>query len=121
MYNRFICVTDRHLVRGRGAECTRQEYIERLRKCVALQPYAIILREKDMNAQDYSELAGQVIRLCEGTSVKMFVHGDIGAAEHAGCANVHFSMEHFKRLCGEQADDIKMPDCVSVSCHSVVM
>ena len=119
MYNRFICVTDRHLVRCSGAECTRREYIEQLKKCVALQPYAIILREKDMNAQDYRELAGQVISLCEGTSVKMFVHGDISAAEHAGCANVHFSMEHFKRLCSEQADAIKMPDCVSVSCHSV--
>ena len=117
MYRKYICVTDRHLVHGSGAECTRQEYIEQLKKCVALQPYAIILREKDMNAQDYRELAGQVMKLCEGTSVKMFVHGDISAAEYAGCANVHFSMEHFKRLCSGQSDD--KPACVSVSCHSV--
>ena len=73
-----------------GAECTMNEYIMQLEKCVALHPYAMILRESD-----------------------------ISAAEYAGCGNVHFSMEHFKQMCDEQADVIKGLDCVSVSCHSM--
>lgn len=102
-----------------GAECTMEEYIIQLEKCVALHPYAVILRDKDMYGQDYRELARRVQKICSEYSVKMFVHSDISAAEYAGCANVHFSMEHFKQMCNEQADAIKRLDCVSVSCHSV--
>lgn len=120
MYRKYICITNRHLVSGSGgAECTIEEYINQLEKCVALHPYAMILREKDMDRQDYRELAGRVQRICREASAKMFVHSDICAAEYAGCANVHFSMEHFKQMCSEQDDKIKKLDCVSVSCHSV--
>ena len=104
---------------SRGAECTIEEYINQLKKCAALHPYAVILREKDMDRQDYMELARRVQKICREASVKMFVHSDISAAEYAGCANVHFSMEHFKQMYSEQADVIKRLDCVSVSCHSV--
>ena len=117
MYRKYICITNRHLVSGRGsAECTMEEYINQLEKCAALHPYAVILREKDMDRQDYRELARRVQKICIEASVKMFVHSDISIAEYAGCANVHFSMEHFKKLGKVQLDKL---DCVSVSCHSV--
>lgn len=120
MYRKYICITNRHLVSGSGgAECTIEEYVNQLKKCVALHPYAVILREKDMDRHDYSEFARHVQKICMEASVKMFVHSDISAAEYAGCANMHFSMEHFKQMCSEQADVIKRLDCVSVSCHSV--
>lgn len=90
-----------------------------LEKCVALHPYAMILREKDMDRQDYRELARHIQVMCRKASVKMFVHSDISAAKYADCGNVHFSMEHFKQMCEEQADVIKRLDCVSVSCHSM--
>lgn len=106
-------------MRGSGAECTMEEYLSQLKKCVALHPYALILREKDMDRQDYRELAARVQNICKAASVKMFVHSDVGAAEYAGCKNVHFSMEHFKQMCNEQAGVLKRFDCVSVSCHSV--
>ena len=96
-----------------------EEYITQLEKCVALHPYAMILREKDMDRQDYRELARRIQVMCKEASVKMYVHSDISAAEYAGCGNVHFSMEHFKQMCDEQADVIKRLDCVSVSCHSM--
>lgn len=120
MYSKYICITNRHLVKGSGsAECTMEEYINQIEKCVALHPYAVILREKDIDRQDYRELARRVQKICRESFVKMFVHSDISAAEYAGCSNVHFSMEHFKQMCNEQADAIKRLDCVSVSCHSV--
>ena len=120
MYRKYICITNRHLVSGSGgAECTMEEYITQLEKCVALHPYAMILREKDMDRQDYRELARHIQVMCREASVKMFVHSDISVAEYAGCGNVHFSMEHFKQMCEEQADVIKRLDCVSVSCHSM--
>ena len=75
-----------------------------LEKCVALHPYAMILREKDMDRQDYRELARHIQVMCRKASVKMFVHSDISAAKYADCGNVHFSMEHFKQMCEEQAD-----------------
>ena len=120
MYRKYICITNKHLVSGSGgAECTMNEYITQIEKCVALHPYAMILREKDMDRQDYRELARRIQIMCREASVKMFVHSDISAAEYAGCGNVHFSMEHFKQMCDEQADVIKRLDCVSVSCHSM--
>ena len=82
-----------------GAECTMEEYIMQLEKCVALHPYAMILREKDMDRQDYRELARHIQVMCRKASVKMFVHSDISAAKYADCGNVHFSMEHFKQMC----------------------
>ena len=102
-----------------GAEGTMEEYITQLEKCVALHPYAMILREKDMDRQDYRELARRIQVMCKEASVKMFVHSDISVAEYACCGNVHFSMEHFKQMCEEQADVINSLDCVSVSCHSM--
>ena len=90
-----------------------------LEKCVELHPYAMILREKDMDRQDYREFARHIQVMCKKASVKMFVHSDISAAKYADCGNVHFSMEHFKQMCEEQADVIKGLDCVSVSCHSI--
>lgn len=99
-----------------GTECTVEEYINQLKKCAVLHPYAMILREKDMDRQDYRELARRVQKICSEASVKMFVHSDISAAQYPGCANVHFSMEHFKQLGRAQLDKL---DCVSVSCHSV--
>ena len=117
MYSKYICITNRHLVSGTGgAECTMEEYINQLKKCVLLHPYAVILREKDMGGKDYRELARRVQKICREASVKMFVHSDISAAEYADCANVHFSMEHFKQLARTQLGKL---DCVSVSCHSV--
>lgn len=120
MYRKYICITNKHLVSGSGgAECTMNEYITQIEKCVALHPYAMILREKDMDRQDYRELARHIQVMCKKASVKMFVHSDISAAKYADCGNVHFSMEHFKQMCDEQADVIKRLDCVSVSCHSM--
>lgn len=120
MYRKYICITNKHLVSGSGgAECTMNEYIMQLEKCVALHPYAMILREKDMDRQDYRKLARRIQVMCKKASVKMFVHSDISAAEYADCGNVHFSMEHFKQMCDEQADVLKRLDCVSVSCHSM--
>ena len=75
-----------------------------LEKCVELHPYAMILREKDMDRQDYREFARHIQVMCKKASVKMFVHSDISAAKYADCGNVHFSMEHFKQMCEEQAD-----------------
>ncbi|HBA11384.1 MAG TPA: hypothetical protein DCX98_07290, partial [Eubacterium sp.] len=47
MYRKYICITNKHLVSGSGgAECTMNEYITQIEKCVALHPYAMILREK---------------------------------------------------------------------------
>ena len=54
-----------------------------LEKCAALHPYAMILREKDMDRQDYRELARHIQVMCREASVKMFVHSDISVAEQA--------------------------------------
>lgn len=50
----------------------------------------MILREKDMDRQDYRELARHIQVMCRKASVKMFVHSDISAAKYADCGNVHF-------------------------------
>ena len=91
-----------------------------LEKCAALHPYAMILREKDMNRQDYRELARRIQIMCRKASVKMFVHSDISAAEYAGCGNVHLSIPVLQDLSDVWRDALTTNfKEISVSCHSM--
>lgn len=123
--NQYVCVTNRYLIRtGEDSGCTKERYLEQIKKCVRLRPAALILREKDLDATSYCELAKQVNRICEDGRVKMFIHGEFAChntdiMQYTGCHNIHMSIKQFMNESERKDDYIVKADCISVSCHSV--
>lgn len=123
--NQYVCVTNRYLIRtGEDSGCTKERYLEQIKKCVGLRPAALILREKDLDATSYCELAKQVNRICEDGRVKMFIHGEFAChntdiMQYTGCHNIHMSIKQFMNESERKDDYIVKADCISVSCHSV--
>lgn len=124
-HDKYICVTNRHLIRtGEDSGCAKERYLEQIKKCVRLRPEALILREKDLDESSYCELAKQVNKICEDGRVKMFIHGDfvghnMDIMQYTGCHNIHMSLKQFMNESGRKDNYIAKADCISVSCHSV--
>ncbi len=62
-----IAVTHRKL-------CTRP-FLEQIQRVLAEQPAGLILREKDLNWEDYAALAKQVLPLCQKAGVPCYLNG----------------------------------------------
>ena len=51
-YENVICITNRHLVKG--------DFYKHMEKVFSMHPKAVIVREKDMNEEEYDILAGKL-------------------------------------------------------------
>ncbi len=89
--------------------------MEQIKKAVALHPYGLILREKDLTDEEYESLATKVIKLCREQQVCFFLHSRWELAERLGCKNIHLSLASFL----EAKEDLKKFEQISVSCHSI--
>ena len=119
-YSRYICVTNRHLYRDAGgSECTIDEYLQHIKRISALHPFAIILREKDMEDEEYCELAKRVMDICDKERGLIYVHSNINAAKQSGCNNIHFSIGELERVYREDMHILDTFENISVSCHSM--
>ncbi|MDR1315940.1 MAG: thiamine phosphate synthase [Spirochaetales bacterium] len=76
---------------------------------------ALILREKDLSADEYETLARQVYEVCARRGVKFIAHGFATAAARIGCGAVHLPLPVFI----SQARDALRGLAVGVSVHSV--
>ncbi len=101
-----IAVTNRHLYKG--------DYICQIRKIAAMQPKALILREKDLTDAEYEDLAMKVRPICEAEKVLFFVHSHADMALRTGCENIHLPAAELKRLSSVLSKFRR----ISVSCHS---
>lgn len=108
IYENTIVITDRKLVSG--------DFISQIRKAVSLHPYALILREKDLNDDEYTELSVKVKKICDENYVRFFFHSRADLAIKHGYKNIHLSIPALKEI----ADTGKLSffNSVSVSCHS---
>lgn len=62
----LICVTNSSLC--------QQNLLSRIRQLAEARPYAILLREKDLEAAAYEELAWQAKAICEPLDVRLILH-----------------------------------------------
>jgi thiamine-phosphate pyrophosphorylase len=76
-----IAVTNRHLYQG--------DFFARLEQIVAARPAAVLLREKDLDAQAYMRLATQAQAVCAAQGVPLIAHSFAEAARAAGVARLH--------------------------------
>ena len=104
----ILCVTNRKLC--------REDFLVRIERIAACHPAGIILREKDMNPEEYKELAVSVMEICEHYGVKCILHSfpDVAISLHADA--IHLPLHLLRELSQEQKTHFEV---LGASCHSV--
>lgn len=104
----IICVTNRSLCEG--------EFLKRIDDVASCGVKAIILREKDLSAEEYRNLAEKFVGICRKHKVEAVLHSFAGVAIELGVPNIHLSLDAFRKLDEEKKRAFKK---IGVSCHSV--
>jgi len=104
----IICVTNRSLCGG--------DFLAQTEKIAAAHPKAIILREKDLSPEEYTELAGKVMDICKRQDTLCILHSFTEAALELGADAIHLPLHKLLEL----PEDIrKRFRLIGASCHSV--
>ena len=104
----LICVTNRRLCSG--------DFFERIREIGLYGPWGIILREKDLPAGEYLELAREVLEICREVPVKCILHSHPDVAEALGCGALHMPLHLLREMKEEERARFSV---LGASCHSV--
>ena len=104
----ILCVTNRKLC--------REDFLARIERIAACHPAGIILREKDMQPEDYQKLAAAVMDICERYGVKCILHSftDVAIFLHADA--IHLPLHLLREM--KQDQKACFTD-LGASCHSV--
>lgn len=104
----IICVTNRSLCGG--------DFLAQTEKIAAARPKAIILREKDLSPEKYTELARSVLEICSRYGTRCILHNFTEAALELGANAIHLPLHKLLEL----PDDMKSRfSMIGASCHSV--
>ncbi len=101
----MIAVTARQLVKG--------DFFEKIKEVASMRPELIILREKDLNLDDYVSLFLKCAPICKQFNVPLAVNGFIEAIKPTGAKVIQLSYEKFINE-GHKIKNIK----IGVSVHS---
>ena len=104
----ILCVTNRKLC--------REDFLVRIERIAASHPAGIILREKDMNPEDYKELAAAVMEICEQHGVRCILHSFPAVAISLQADAIHLPLHLLRAMPQEQKAHFKV---LGASCHSV--
>ena len=104
----IICVTNRSLCEG--------DFFERIEKIASSRVKAVILREKDLSAEEYRNLAEKFTEICKKHKIEAVLHTYTDVAIGLGVKSIHLPLPVFKDLSGEKKSFFEK---TGVSCHSV--
>jgi len=104
----ILCVTNRKLC--------REDFQKRIEEIASCHPKAIILLEKDMEANDYLKLAAKIMKICEQHGVMCILHSftDMAISLHAKA--IHLPLHLLREMTDEQKSRFTQ---LGASCHSV--
>ncbi|MBQ3452335.1 MAG: thiamine phosphate synthase, partial [Selenomonadaceae bacterium] len=105
---KIFCVTNRRLC--------REDFLSRIKKIAAVRPSAIILREKDLSPEEYSQLALSVTKICAAYDVPCILHQNFEVAMKLGVKKIHLPLPVLREM---SAADKKFFDVIGASCHSL--
>lgn len=105
---RIIAVTNRRLCAG--------DFLRQIEAMASRQPRAIILREKDLSAGEYRELAQAVQEICRPHAVPLYLHNFPQAAMELQAAGLHVPLPQLRQVSAGQRKDWRV---LGTSCHSV--
>lgn len=103
-----ICITNRHLVKG--------DFFERLEKVLQADVDMLILREKDLNEEEYQKLAISFLRLCEEHKKIAVLHTFADTAIKLSCPAIHLTFQDFINLSDQKKTQFRQ---IGVSTHTV--
>lgn len=103
----IICVTNRQLCSG--------DFLQRIKAIAECQPAGIILREKDLQEEEYEVLAEHVLEICKNAGTICVLHsfGDVAAKLSAGA--LHMPMGLLRKMSEEEKSGFRI---LGASCHS---
>ena len=101
-----LCVTNRLL-------CA-DDFLERIDTLAMAQPKGIILREKDLTADEYNALAVSVLEICEKYGTQCILHSFADIAEQLGAKALHLPLPILREL---PTDKRKRFTTLGASCH----
>ena len=104
----ILCITNRKLC--------REDFLTRIERIAACHPAGIILREKDMNPENYKELAAAVMRICEQHGARCILHSFPDVAISLQADAIHLPLHLLRELSQEQKTHFEV---LGASCHSV--
>lgn len=111
VYQNVIAVTNRKL-------CERP-FLQQILRICCNKPRAIVLREKDLDEEEYLLLASQVEMICRIAGVKLILHKYTKAAKILGVRSIQLplaELEEINRRGGAEYDSF---DEIGCSIHSV--
>lgn len=106
MYDKLIAVTNRTL-------CQRN-YLTQIARICDCHPRAVLLREKDLPLEEYTDLARAVQEICGSRGVPLIIHNYAEAASALGIPRLHLPLMRLRELSNPQ--DYTM---LGTSCHSM--
>lgn len=104
----ILCVTNRKLC--------HEDFQKRIEKIAACHPKGIILREKDMEANDYLKLAAKIMKICERHGVMCILHSFTDMAISLYAKAIHLPLHLLRKMTEEQKSRFTQ---LGASCHSV--
>lgn len=105
---KLLCVTNRALC--------REPFLDRIEAVAASGVDSIILREKEMTAQEYETLASEVMRICRVHGVKCILHSFVDPAISLHAEAIHLPLPVLRTLTDVQKAQFRI---IGASCHSV--
>ena len=104
----IICVTNKKLC--------REDFLTRIERIAACHPKGIILREKDMQPEEYKKLAAAVMEICNKYDVMCILHSFPAVAISLHADAIHLPLHLLREMSQEQKDRFSV---IGASCHSV--
>lgn len=112
----ILCVTQKSVV--------VDDFLTRIEKILSAKPYALVLREKEMQESEYSQLAYEVHLLCKQYQTELFLNADIAytikLAMQFSCG-IHTSFGNYKNILANDEEIRKVIDSgikLGLSIHS---
>lgn len=104
----ILCITNRKLC--------KEDFFIRIEKIAAASPSAIILREKDLEPEEYTAVASKVIKICDKYNTKCILHNFYDTAAALKSSAIHLPLPV---LSVEKNMNKSSFTEIGSSCHSV--
>ena len=104
---KIICVTNRLLCNN--------NFFEQIEKICKQSPFAIILREKDLDDKSYEKLFIECNKICKKYNINLYINSKINVATKLNCKNIQLSFTDFLN----NPNKLNLFDNIAVSIHSL--
>ncbi|GHU40488.1 hypothetical protein FACS1894111_01220 [Clostridia bacterium] len=105
---KIICITNRRLA---------PDFLRQIEKIAEAKPDMLILREKDLQKEQYSELSAAVLNICRANAIKCVFHTFVDVAKEQYADGIHLTLADLRRYVN--ARKVPNTDLLACDLHSV--